>query len=84
MKAQIHWWAAIIATMLIGVTEVSMANNQDQTPPTATQGRNRLGETTSPYLLQHAANPVHWYPWGDEAFEAARSGYRVRTFGVRT
>ncbi len=34
--------------------------------------RNRLAGETSPYLLQHARNPVDWYPWGDEAFEAAR------------
>ncbi len=34
---------------------------------------NRLAEETSPYLLQHADNPVHWYPWGDEAFAAARA-----------
>ncbi len=34
---------------------------------------NRLASATSPYLLQHADNPVHWYEWGDEAFEAARS-----------
>lgn len=32
---------------------------------------NRLGNETSPYLRQHADNPVHWYPWGDEAFAAA-------------
>ena len=36
------------------------------------QGRNRLAAETSPYLLQHAANPVHWWPWCDEAFAAAR------------
>ena len=34
---------------------------------------NRLAQETSPYLQQHAANPVHWYPWGKEAFEAARA-----------
>ena len=34
---------------------------------------NRLQHETSPYLLQHAANPVDWYPWGDEAFERARA-----------
>jgi hypothetical protein len=34
---------------------------------------NRLADETSPYLLQHADNPVDWYPWGDEAFERARS-----------
>jgi uncharacterized protein YyaL (SSP411 family) len=33
---------------------------------------NRLIEESSPYLLQHAHNPVDWYPWGDEAFEKAR------------
>ncbi len=33
---------------------------------------NRLIDATSPYLLQHAHNPVDWYPWGEEAFAAAR------------
>lgn len=33
---------------------------------------NRLKDATSPYLLQHADNPVHWHPWGDEAFAEAR------------
>ncbi len=33
---------------------------------------NRLLLTSSPYLQQHAHNPVNWYPWGDEAFAAAR------------
>jgi uncharacterized protein YyaL (SSP411 family) len=33
---------------------------------------NRLATETSPYLQQHAANPVDWYPWGEEAFERAR------------
>ncbi len=33
---------------------------------------NRLAGETSPYLLQHAGNPVDWYPWGEEALERAR------------
>ncbi|HEX8628094.1 MAG TPA: thioredoxin domain-containing protein [Catenuloplanes sp.] len=33
---------------------------------------NRLADVTSPYLLQHADNPVDWWPWGTEAFEEAR------------
>ena len=33
---------------------------------------NRLAGETSPYLLQHADNPVEWYPWGEEALERAR------------
>ena len=34
---------------------------------------NRLANETSPYLRQHAENPVDWYPWGDEAFRKARA-----------
>jgi uncharacterized protein len=34
---------------------------------------NRLAHETSPYLLQHAENPVDWHPWGEEAFSLARS-----------
>jgi uncharacterized protein YyaL (SSP411 family) len=33
---------------------------------------NKLAQETSPYLLQHAHNPVDWYPWGNEAWEKAR------------
>jgi uncharacterized protein YyaL (SSP411 family) len=34
---------------------------------------NRLSQETSPYLLQHAHNPVDWYPWGEEALQKARA-----------
>ncbi|MEZ6135979.1 MAG: thioredoxin domain-containing protein [Pirellulaceae bacterium] len=34
---------------------------------------NRLSDSSSPYLRQHQDNPVDWYPWGDEAFERART-----------
>ncbi|HVM67802.1 MAG TPA: thioredoxin domain-containing protein [Acidimicrobiales bacterium] len=37
---------------------------------------NRLADESSPYLRQHAGNPVDWYPWGDEAFERARADDR--------
>ena len=37
---------------------------------------NHLAKATSPYLRQHAENPVDWYPWGDEALERARSENR--------
>ena len=39
----------------------------------STKFTNRLIDETSPYLLQHAHNPVDWYPWGDEAFERAKA-----------
>ena len=35
--------------------------------------RNRLGEETSPYLLQHKDNPVHWQPWGAETLATAKA-----------
>lgn len=37
---------------------------------------NRLAGETSPYLLQHRDNPVHWWPWGDEALAEARTSNR--------
>src|SRR6266545_4236902 len=41
-----------------------MSESEARTP-------NRLAGATSPYLLQHAYNPVDWYPWGPEALERA-------------
>ena len=38
---------------------------------------NRLINETSPYLLQHAYNPVDWYPWGPEALERAKNENRL-------
>lgn len=42
------------------------------TTDTALAPHNRLAGETSPYLQQHAADPVHWYPWGEAAFAEAR------------
>jgi uncharacterized protein YyaL (SSP411 family) len=42
------------------------------TSPKSPHVANRLRNETSPYLLQHAHNPVDWYPWGEEAFARAR------------
>ena len=47
----------------IGDTNMATANTQT----------NRLIKETSPYLLQHAYNPVDWYPWSEEAFDRART-----------
>ena len=35
--------------------------------------KNKLANETSPYLLQHANNPVNWYPWGNEALDKAKA-----------
>jgi hypothetical protein len=44
----------------------------EQPAPAALEHTNRLAHEKSPYLLQHAHNPVDWYPWGEEAFAKAR------------
>jgi len=46
-------------------------------PPDGGPEFNRLIHATSPYLLQHARNPVDWYGWGEEAFEAARTENKI-------
>lgn len=47
-----------------------LTNSQTDHPTTKLP--NKLAEEKSPYLLQHAYNPVKWYPWGEEAFEKAK------------
>lgn len=41
--------------------------------------QNHLKDQTSPYLLQHADNPVNWYPWCDEAFKRAKRSALILT-----
>jgi hypothetical protein len=41
--------------------------------PTTEASTNRLNQSASPYLLQHAHNPVDWYPWGEEAIAKAKA-----------
>lgn len=41
--------------------------------PITGKKQNRLAKEKSPYLRQHATNPVDWYPWGEEAFAAAKA-----------
>ncbi|MDH4009317.1 MAG: thioredoxin domain-containing protein, partial [Desulfobacterales bacterium] len=57
--------AWILALLLISSDDAVAKTATKVTP-------NRLIHESSPYLLQHATNPVDWYPWGEEAFEKAR------------
>ncbi|MDY0199502.1 MAG: thioredoxin domain-containing protein [Tenuifilaceae bacterium] len=43
---------------------------------------NKLSSQTSPYLLQHATNPVNWYPWGDEAFTKAKEENKLLLISI--
>jgi uncharacterized protein YyaL (SSP411 family) len=53
--------------------EFKLMTSFDSESATAGQHTNRLIHETSPYLLQHAHNPVDWYPWGPEAFARAQA-----------
>src|SRR6184192_315313 len=51
---------------------VTSSDNLAEPKPARPEHTNRLAQEKSPYLLQHAHNPVDWYPWGEEAFAKAR------------
>ncbi|CAG8506921.1 1009_t:CDS:10 [Gigaspora rosea] len=51
---------------------MATSSSSSEKKPVVQSELNRLSKEKSPYLLQHANNPVDWYPWGEEAFEKAR------------
>jgi uncharacterized protein YyaL (SSP411 family) len=59
-----HLSCLALALVLLAAGAVSAADKPKHT--------NRLAKESSPYLLQHAHNPVDWYPWGEEAFARAK------------
>ena len=58
---------------VIGSGLITTANAQEPHTTHAKHPANRLADETSPYLLQHAYNPVQWYPWGEEALTKAKN-----------
>src|SRR5688572_23476397 len=58
--------------MMSAVAALAMAMGILASPEEPARKPNRLAGEKSPYLLQHAHNPVDWYPWGPEAFEKAK------------
>ncbi len=77
MKEQYFFVFLLIPMVFANFCTFSFAGEQEsinsnQSKKGSESPSNRLAETTSPYLLQHQHNPVDWYPWGEEAFEAAR------------
>ena len=76
--------AALMLAIALAAVFSSRCNKQCQPDAKAQEGgapmkhakhqhTNKLAGSTSPYLLQHAHNPVNWYPWGDEALEKAKN-----------
>ncbi|MDP3980979.1 MAG: thioredoxin domain-containing protein [Chlamydiota bacterium] len=70
MKNRVLRYFAMIMVLSVPGPVQSADQNSEQTQLVKT---NRLIHEKSPYLLQHAENPVDWYPWSDEAFEKAIS-----------
>jgi uncharacterized protein YyaL (SSP411 family) len=66
MPSRLFAFAAAVALVAVGGTPAADPKGKEKRPP------NRLAKESSPYLLQHAHNPVDWYPWGQEAFEKAK------------
>ncbi|XP_026172029.1 spermatogenesis-associated protein 20 isoform X3 [Mastacembelus armatus] len=52
---------------------LSMESGSEEPPSIPHKHTNRLAKQKSPYLLQHAHNPVDWYPWGQDAFDKAKN-----------
>jgi uncharacterized protein YyaL (SSP411 family) len=64
-----------LALTTAAVFALQNVNKSSGSMPSASETKytNRLAHSKSPYLLQHAHNPVDWYPWGEEAFAKART-----------
>jgi Protein of unknown function, DUF255 len=63
-----HFPTSLLALMWLVTSSDAFA----EAAPARSEHTNRLAREKSPYLLQHAHNPVDWYPWGEEAFAKAR------------
>lgn len=86
LNSRIHFGFGILfllGSFLGSSTSISMAQessaektsdipNTSASASVSKKRSNALADEKSPYLLQHATNPVHWYPWGEEAFTKAR------------
>ncbi|UCG32238.1 MAG: thioredoxin domain-containing protein [Phycisphaerales bacterium] len=67
---------AVLTGLVLGLASAAQASEKDEASMASAArntGSNSLIHSTSPYLLQHAHNPVDWYPWGGEALDKARA-----------
>src|SRR5580658_7068785 len=81
-KSPQETWAAVILAafvLVMGIVYCGAMNKkaaaEAKARPQAVETRslNHLAGSTSPYLLEHAHNPVDWYPWGPEALARSRN-----------
>jgi uncharacterized protein YyaL (SSP411 family) len=63
----------VLCASVVNVPSAVPVRGDEKPRPGGSEARsNRLARESSPYLLQHAHNPVDWYPWGEEAFAKAK------------
>src|SRR5262249_34973083 len=70
----IHTWELLMPRLALAALLLTAFPLLATEPPAKDKERpaNRLAKESSPYLLQHAHNPVDWFPWGEEAFAKAK------------
>ena len=73
--------ALIILVQMVLLSSFSACQNQSSSM-IKHKHTNKLINETSPYLLQHAHNPVNWYPWGDEALQKAKDENKLLLISV--
>jgi uncharacterized protein len=67
------WWSAPLLVVLMFASAWILSLNVTRAADLRGSRPNRLINSANPYLLQHAHNPVDWYPWGEEAIARART-----------
>jgi uncharacterized protein YyaL (SSP411 family) len=63
---------SLLGLLLMGALACPTGGRSEEPKDAKNKPVNRLAKESSPYLLQHAHNPVDWYPWGEEAFAKAK------------
>ena len=70
-------FVSILMVLLIMGGFFMKKSNLNKDKSSSMNSSNNLKDEKSPYLLQHANNPVNWYPWGEEAFKKAREEDKI-------
>lgn len=73
MQKKINMYKYLICFVLFALVSCKSSQNGNSSKDGKHQYTNKLINESSPYLLQHAHNPVDWYPWGDEALAKAKA-----------
>ena len=82
MKIRFKYALLISGFVFFGILAVNFVGAQTQNKMIKEKHTNSLVNETSPYLLQHAHNPVNWYPWGDEALQKAQTENKLLLISI--